>query len=194
MEYQELWFCIIRVFLEFLGISQGFPVVLRGVSGIPVSPQGYQEFKICIIRVSLRFLGVLWCIRSYKSVLLGYLWGSLGYNWGTKGKGWPLHSNETPLGINSYSFLLLGYPWGSLGFPWGSLGFLGVKRRAGSGMADVPVRHLNMFGLRKKSDCHFNIKLNKNDREFSVCVTLWINKIKDNKWSVQGGINVPHLC
>ena len=109
-------------------ISMGFPGVLRGGSWILMSPQGYQEFEFFIFRVSLRFLWILWCIKSYKSVLFRHLWGSLGYPWGILGvpRGDPCTLMRPPRVLIVIKF----YNWGSLGFLGVSLGFLRVKRRA----------------------------------------------------------------
>lgn len=62
-----------------------------------MTPKGDTEFQICIIRVSLGILGVLWCIKSYQSVLLWYPRSSLGYPWGSYWRVW--NTNES-LGVS----------------------------------------------------------------------------------------------
>lgn len=63
-----------------------------------------------ILKVHWGIIRVLWRIKSYKSISLGYTWGIVGVPRGVVGI---LMSH---LGIKSFKFVCLGYLWGYIGY------------------------------------------------------------------------------
>lgn len=121
-------------------------------------------------------LGVVWCIKSYKSVFLGYLLEFLGISVGFprvyrgfQRRVWD--TNESPMvsrifnlnyqaislgfhwvlwGINFYESVLKGYSLSSMGYPWGSVGYLmvsGISKSPEGVSRDIKLCYQGILGV-----------------------------------------------